>query len=89
MRGWKRVCKSRAVIRIQVSIYDGTFFAKVVNSFQLFLQKASIIDVRLGSKHASEKTETLKMKLRLAKSSQLLQRAAFLVFTFYWTLCGR
>ena len=28
-----------------------------------------IIDVRLGSKFASEKTEILKMKLRLARSS--------------------
>ena len=28
-----------------------------------------IIDVRLGSKFASEKTENLKMKLRLARSS--------------------
>ena len=38
-----------------------------------------IVDVRQGSKYASEKTETFKMKLWLAKSSRLLQRAAFLV----------
>ena len=53
-------------------------FAKIVNSFQLFSQKASS-DVCLGSRYASEKTETFKMKLRLAKSLRLLQRAVFLV----------
>ena len=35
--------------------------------------KSFIIDLRLGFKYASEKIETFKMKLRLAKSSQLLQ----------------
>ena len=42
--------------------------------------KSFINDVRLGSKYASEKTETFKMKLWLAKLSRLLQRTAFLVF---------
>ena len=45
--------------------------------------KNFIIDVRLGSKYACEKTEPFKMKLRLAKSLRLLQGVAFLVqFTF-------
>ena len=38
-----------------------------------------IVDLRQGSKYASEKTEAFKMQVWLAKSSQLLQRAAFLV----------
>ena len=49
---------------------------------KLFFEKNFIIDVRLGSKYASDKTETFKMKLRSAKSLQLLERAAFLV-VFY------
>ena len=44
------------------------------------LAKRFIIDIRLGSKYASEKTETFKMKLRLAKSLRLLQGAAFIVY---------
>ena len=52
------------------------------NSYRLsaIFAKGFIIDVRLGSKYASEKTETFKMKLRLAKSLRLLQCAAFLVY---------
>ena len=61
-------------------------FKQIVNHFQLFLEKNFIIDVRLGSKYASEKTETFKMKLWLAKSSRLLQRAAFLVLFQLHTL---
>ena len=38
-----------------------------------------IIDVRLGSKYASEKTETFKKKLRFPESLRLLQRVAFLI----------
>ena len=38
--GWKSVCKSRAVLRTQSSIYMD-FFAQMVNGFQLFLQKAT------------------------------------------------
>ena len=38
--------------------------------------KRSMTDVRRYSKYSSEKIEIFKMKLRLGKSLQLLQRAA-------------
>ena len=75
-RGWKSVCKNRATLRTQSSIYDEAF---CINSQQAIFAKKFIKDVRLGSKYASGETETFKMKLWLAKSLRLLQRAAFLV----------
>ena len=54
-------------------------FCKNSQGLSAIFAKSFIIDVRLGSKYASEKTETFKIKLRLAKSSRLLHRAAFLV----------
>ena len=42
---------SKGVYRIQLKIHDGAFFAKAVNGFwPLFLQKCSIVYVRLGFK---------------------------------------
>ena len=49
------------------------------DSFYLFSQKRFIVDVCLGSKNISVKSETFKMKLMSSKSWQLLQRAAFFV----------
>ena len=81
-RGWKSVCESRVVFRTQSSIYDGAFFIKIVNNFQQFSQKAST-----GfSIYTFEKTETFKMKLKLAKSLRLLQRAAFFCSVFSHSL---
>ena len=68
-RDWRSACKIRAVFRTQSSIYDGDF-----------LQKASSQMFDWVLKYAFEKTETFKIKLRLAKSSRLLQRSKFLVF---------
>ena len=52
---------------------------KIVNAFSHFHKKISTIGIPLGSKHVYKKIEIFKMKLRLVKSSQLLQRMAFLV----------
>ena len=55
-------------------------FLKIVNSFQSFSQKKNLTrGIPLGSKHIYKKIEIFKMKLRFVKSSQLLQRMAFLV----------
>ena len=43
-----------------------------------FRNKSSIIDVRLGYVQTSENNEILKVKLGWSRSSQLLQRVAFL-----------
>ena len=49
------------------------------------LAKSFIIEVRLGFKYAYEKIETFKIKLRLVKSSRLLQSTAFLVMFVFKT----
>ena len=54
-------------------------FCKNSQRLSAIFAKSFLMDVALGSKYASEKTEAFKMKLRLAKSLRLLQRAAFLV----------
>ena len=46
----------------------------------LFLQKSSIIDVRLGYIYAFENIEIFKEKLSWSKLSRLLQRIAFPCF---------
>ena len=43
------------------------------------------MEVQLGFKYASEKIEISKIKLRLAKSTQLLQGTAFLVMLVFKT----
>ena len=48
----------------------------------LFLQKSSIIDVRLGYIQASENIDIFKEKLSWSKLSQLLQRIAFSCFDY-------
>ena len=80
-RGWKSVCKNKAILTTQLGIYDGAF---CINSLRLsaIFAKGFVKDVRLGSKYTSEKTETFKMKLWLAKSSRLLQSAVFLVLLY-------
>ena len=42
----------RGVSRTQLNIYDGAFFAKIINGFQslMIFSKNSIVDVRPGSK---------------------------------------
>ena len=56
----------RWVFNTQSNIYDKAFFAKIDNSFYLaanrFRKKRSIVDVRLGSKYASD-LYVLMMKL--------------------------
>ena len=47
------------MFKTKSSIYDETFLHKTV--------KGSTVNVQLGSKYASEKTETFKIKLKLAK----------------------
>ena len=58
------------------------FFAKLPAIFA----KGFFKDVWLGSKYATEKVESFKMKQGLARLSWLLQRIAFLViiFTLTW-----
>ena len=78
MRGWKSVCKSRADLELSpASMLE--FLRKNGERLSPIFAKRFIIDVRLGSTTVSEKTETFKMKVRLAKSWQLSQGAAFLV----------
>ena len=48
-RGWKSVCKSRAVFRTQSSICDAAFL-----QVSAIFAKSFNIDVRLGSKYVSE-----------------------------------
>ena len=45
----------RGVFRTQSNVYDGAFSGKLVTAerCQQFLQKTSVVDVRLGSKYAS------------------------------------
>ena len=44
--------RTKGIFRIQLSIHDGAFLQKQLKAFGhwLFLQKRSIVDVRLGSK---------------------------------------
>ena len=49
---------NRGVFRTQFNIYDGDFCVFTAFSSQLFWQKRSIVDVRLGSKYASEPNHT-------------------------------
>ena len=73
---WESVCKSRAIFRTQSSM---ELFCKNSERLSVIFTKSFIIDVRLDSKYASEKIDTFKMELRLAKSRRLLQRAEFFV----------
>ena len=77
MRVWKSVCKSRVVFRTHLRISDGAFQQKKLMASSYFHRKLN--HKCSTSEYPSEKTETFKMKLRLAKSSRLLQRTAFLV----------
>ena len=55
-RGWRSICKTRAVFRTQSRIYNGTPFCKNSERLSAIFSKSFIIDVRLGSIYASEKT---------------------------------
>ena len=78
MRGWKSVCKSRADLELNpASMME--FLRKNGERLSPIFAKSFNVDVRLGSTTVSEKTETFEMKVRLAKSWQLSQGAAFLV----------
>ena len=54
--------------------------SKIVNGFQFFCKNLHH-RCSTGFQYASEQTGTFKIKLRLAKSSRLLQRAAFYVLS--------
>ena len=49
------ILASRSISRTQVNIYDGVFFTEIVNGMKAVnvSQKSSIVDIPLGSKHAS------------------------------------
>ena len=49
-----RMTLVRGVCRTKLNIYDGAFSAEIVNGLNLFLHKSSIVDVRRGSKYASD-----------------------------------
>lgn len=54
-------------------------FCRNSERFSASFAKSFTVDIRMDSKHASEKTGTFKMKLKVGESTRLLKRAAFLV----------
>ena len=68
------------MFRTQESIYYGASLWIYFTAYY-FLNKNSIIDVRLGYIYVSRNIEIFKMKLRWIKSLWLLQCVAFLVST--------
>ena len=48
-----------------------------------FRNKSSVIDIRLGSIKIYENIEIFNVKLRLSKTSRLLERVAFLISDFF------
>ena len=65
-----KVTQIRGELRAQSKILDGPFFAKVVNCLRMLTTcvTGSIVDVWLGSEHASIHKRNLHIKLHYGKS---------------------
>ena len=70
--------KSLKIVKVKAKVYLVPNQAYIMEPFSRLtvFTKRSMTDVRRYSKYSSEKIEIFKMKLRLGKSLQLLQRAA-------------
>ena len=70
--------KSLKIVKVKAKVYLVPNQAYIMEPFSRLtvFTKRSMTDVRRYSKYSSEKIEIFKMKLRLGKLLQLLQRAA-------------
>ena len=70
--------KSLKIVKVKAKVYlvpNQAYIMEPFSRLTVFTER-SMTDVRRYSKYSSEKIEIFKMKLRLGKSLQLLQRAA-------------
>ena len=70
--------KSLKIVKIKAKVYlvpNQAYIMEPFSRLTVFTER-SMTDVRRYSKYSSEKIEIFKMKLRLGKLLQLLQRAA-------------
>ena len=70
--------KSLKIVKVKAKVYlvpNQAYIMEPFSRLTVFTER-SMTDVRRYSKYSSEKIEIFKMKLRLGKLLQLLQRAA-------------
>ena len=61
---------ARGVFRTQLIVYDGAFLREQLLAVNYFHKKISIVDVRLASKHASDRFKGLPLKLAFQCASR-------------------